>query len=460
MRALGQQLERPSSADSKAVSTEMQQLSYSLELPLGGPTTIEDQTSQAFGFPVPGLSAEERRAFAVGNSFFRSNWVAAPASAAGRDGLGPLFNARSCGACHGLDGRGLLPGTGDTLDSLGLVLRLGVPGPAADLPEPIYGGQLQEHAIAGHQPEARWILHWTKQRGSYGDGSAFELQAPVFNLEHPAYGPFDENLRIGARLAPQLIGLGLLEAIPSTQLSAAEDPQDSNADGISGRVHWLPAGDGTLRAGRFGWKATQASVADQVAAAFVNDIGITSPLLAAETLSPWQLAHLEFASGGQPEIEPQSFERVVLYTRLLAVPNQRDRARAEVQRGALEFERLGCAICHTPVQRTDPEALPALLANGEFRPYTDLLLHDLGPGLADPKRDGNAEPAEWRTPPLWGLGLVPQVNGKRHLLHDGRARDFAEAILWHGGEAQQAREAFRLADGETRAALLAFLESL
>lgn len=431
----------------------------SLDLPLGGAITIEDHSQNAFGFPIPGLDDAARRAFQVGNSFFRGNWIAAPASAAGRDGLGPLFNARSCGACHGLDGRGLVPADGGTPDGQGLILRLGIPGPAGDLPEPRYGAQLQDQALPGIEPEARPRIRWIETRGRYGDGQEFVLRAPRFELEQPAYGRFDPGLRIGARLAPQLIGLGLLEAIPIGALEAAEDPHDRDGDGISGRVHWRLSADGAKHPGRFGWKATQATLEGQIAAAFVNDIGITSELAPAEALSAEQAAELRFASGGQPEVEAATFERVVLYSRLLAVPAQRGSAEA-LRPGALWFERFGCAACHTPVQHSGLSPHGPQLSQQAFRPYTDLLLHDLGAGLADAKQDGDAAPSEWRTPPLWGLGLVPVVNGRLALLHDGRARDFAEAILWHDGEARAAREAFRLAPAEARRALLDFLACL
>lgn len=449
-----------SSADSQRAPGEPGAIArFGLDLPLGGAITIEDQSQNAFGFPVPGLDDLQRRAFQVGNSFFRGNWIAAPASAAGRDGLGPLFNARSCGACHGLDGRGLVPEGDGTPDGQGLLLRLGIPGPSGDLPEPRYGGQLQDQALPGIPPEALPRIRWIEQRGVYADGQEFHLRAPRFDLEQPAYGPFDRDLRIGARLAPQLIGLGLLEAIPLEALLARADPEDRDGDGISGRVHWLPGEAGQRRAGRFGWKATQADLEGQIAAAFLNDIGITSALAPDEALSGPQAAALQFSSGGQPEVDPQTFERVVLYSRLLAVPAQRGEPETLLE-GARLFEALGCAACHTPLQSSGPSDHAPGLSGQRFRPYTDLLLHDLGPGLADQKQDGDAAPAEWRTPPLWGLGLVPVVNGPMALLHDGRARDFAEAILWHGGEAHAAREAFRCADADTRAALIRFLSSL
>ena len=212
--------------------------------------------------------------------------------------------------------------------------------------------------------------------------------------------------------------------------------------------------------GRFGWKATQPSVEEQVAAAFVNDIGITSSLFAEEAVGSALAEKLEYASGGEPELDDHKLARVTFYSQVLAVPAQRGAEDAEVRRGAELFASAGCAACHTPSWRTGPSAVLPEYAEQTIHPYTDLLLHDLGRGLADGKRDGDAAPEEWRTPPLWGIGLFEAVSGHTRYLHDGRARDLAEAVLWHGGEAERARERFRLMPQDERAALLAFLGSL
>jgi CxxC motif-containing protein (DUF1111 family) len=227
---------------------------------------------------------------------------------------------------------------------------------------------------------------------------------------------------------------------------------------VSGRVHWLDSA-GARVAGRFGWKATQPDVAAQTAAAFANDMGITSPLLPTERLTAAQAARVVFTASDGVEIDARTLDRVVFYTRTLAVPAARGTGDARVAAGRAAFDAFGCAACHRPRCTTGPAFHPAF-AGRTIEPFTDLLLHDLGEGLADGKRDGDAAPAEWRTPPLWGLGLVPAVNGHLRLLHDGRARGFAEAVLWHDGEARSARERFRLAPGAERAALVAFLESL
>ena len=430
-------------------------------VPLGGPTTVQESGLHAFSFPLRSLDAGQRRAFSVGNAFFKDNWVAAPASAAGRDGLGPLFNARSCSSCHLRDGRGRPPREGES-EFPGLLLRVGVADPAGgpDRPHPDYGVQLQDGAIGGVRPEVRVRHTGSALAGQYGEGEPFELWEPRYELSEAAYGALGEEARLGARVAPQLIGLGLLEALPAQAVIEAADPEDDDGDGISGRAHLLPDGAGGWRLGRFGWKATQASVREQVAAAFVHDMGITSDLFPAEVLTASQAAKVEFVSGGEPELDAHKLDRVSFYCQVLAVPGQRAAQDEQVLAGERLFERFGCVACHTPVWTTGADAPLPQLAEVAIRPYTDLLLHDLGEGLADQKHDGQARPAEWRTPPLWGIGLFEAVNDHSRYLHDGRARNLAEAVLWHGGEAHAAREQFRLAAPAERAALLAFLRSL
>lgn len=432
-------------------------------------TVVHDATQNAFGFALPSLTSTDRRAFVVGNSFFKQNWVQAPASTADRDGLGPLFNARSCSACHLRDGRSAPPGAAD-IDRHGLLLRIGVRAEAggSDLPHPRYGTQIQDVATSGVRAEARVVLATTPVAGAYGDGTPFELAAPRYELHDLGYGPIGDAT-IGPRVAPHLIGLGLLEAIADDDLLAVADADDRDGDGISGRVHRLagpgsasPAGDATGRIGRFGWKATQATVRAQVAAAFANDMGITSPEIRDEPLAEEQRTALAGAADTEVEIDAPTLARVVFYTQALAVPAARQPHgdEAAVVAGRASFALFGCAACHVPVWTTSPAAAHPSFRSRTIAPFTDLLLHDLGPGLADGKHDGDAAPAEWRTAPLWGLGLVPTVNGHSRYLHDGRARGLAEAILWHGGEAEAAKERFRTAAAAERAALLAFLQTL
>lgn len=422
---------------------------------LGGGATVRDASTNAFSMPAPLLSPPERRAFVVGNSFFKQNWVTAPASTADRDGLGPLFNARSCSTCHFKDGRSRPPQDGEA-DRSGLLIRIGVPdGENQDRPHPHYGGQIQDDAVLGIKPEARVVIRNHAIEGHYEDGTTFVLHAPEYKLVDPAYGELGAPFALGPRTAPQLIGLGLLEAIPAAAIEALADPEDRSGDGISGRAHHL---GGQL--GRFGWKATQPTVESQTAAAFVNDMGITSRLQPDEVLTATERAHVQFASGGSPEIDDATFDRVVFYTRTLAVPAAREAASPSVQAGREHFVAFGCAACHTPQFVTGPVTWHANYGEQTIHPFTDLLLHDMGSGLADGKRDGDASPQEWRTPPLWGIGLVPVVNGHSRYLHDGRARDLAEAVLWHGGEGEAAKERFRTASRPDREALLAFLRAL
>ena len=250
--------------------------------------------------------------------------------------------------------------------------------------------------------------------------------------------------------------MGLLEAIPAAALHALADPDDRSGDGISGRVHVLPE---TGAIGRFGWKATAPSVQAQTAGALVHDMGITSPLHPVDARTAAQRLRLPFAEGGTPEIDVHKLGRLVFYAQAIAPPRPRAEDPAAIERGRQHFTDFGCAACHVPSWTTGDTAFAPALAGVTFEPYTDLLLHDLGAELADGKHDGAAAPAEWRTAPLWGIGLIPVVNGHDRLLHDGRARGIAEAILWHGGEAERARERFRTASAGERADLLAFVRS-
>ncbi len=419
---------------------------------------MEDTTSNAFGYPLPFLTAAERRAFAVGNAIFRANWVATPASTKGLDGLGPLFNARSCSSCHLRDGRSRPPETGEP-DRFGLLVRIGVKavtGP--DLPHPAYGTQVQDRAVAGVQPEAQVLIDWLRTTGEYGDGEGFELLAPRDRLLGLAYGELGDGVVLAGRTAPHLIGLGLLEAIPQAALAQLADPEDRDGDGISGRLHVLPGTGGQI--GRFGWKATQATVQAQTEGALVHDMGITSPSAPEEVLTAVQRKATSWLDPREPDIDDHRLARLVFYSRTLAVPAARNAGDPQVAGGRKLFIDYGCAACHVPEWTTGPVGFHPGFGGHLITPFTDLLLHDLGEGLADEKRDGDAAPSEWRTAPLWGIGLIPAVNGHERYLHDGRARGMAEAILWHGGEAMGARERFRLAGREQREQLLAFLRSL
>lgn len=434
---------------------------------LGGDTTREVTGRNAFSFPAPTLTNEERRVFEIGDSFFTQNWVTAPASTDARDGLGPTFNAQACSSCHLRDGRGAPASTDEGI--LGLLLRLSVPGESetgGPNPHPVYGDQLQDRSIVGVPPEATFEITYTEEPGTYADGSGYSLRVPTYDIVDPAFGPLGDDVMVSPRLAPQVIGMGLLEAIPEADIVVRADPDDRDDDGISGRANrvWNQV-SGRTELGRFGWKANKATVEVQAADAFNGDIGITSNVQPGTSCTEPQVDCLAAPNGeqdGEPELTDDRLAAITFYSRTIAVPAMRDSEEEDVRRGAELFEDLGCASCHTGEFTTgsaDEIGIEAL-ADQTIHPYTDLLVHDMGPGLADGRPDFGADGSEWRTAPLWGLGLIDDVNGETFLLHDGRARTIAEAILWHGGEAAGSTESFRTASAEERAALISFLEAL
>jgi len=441
--------------------------------------TVFDSTANAFALPVPKLSSKSRRAFAVGNSFFNRNWVTAPASTTGRDGLGPTFNAQSCSSCHFKDGRAQPP-TRERIPELGLLLRLSITD-ADGRPRTVrfYGGQLQDRAINAVPAEGAVRITSTRRGGRYGDGAPYALLEPSYEIVGRAYGRLPVGLQVSPRIAPGVFGVGLLEAVPETTITAYADPDDSDGDGISGRPnrvsegrsgarsHGIPGRSGRLRdersggkvLGRFGWKANVSTVEQQNAGAFNADIGITTALFPKENCPSGQKACRAAPDGGDPEVDDRKLDRVTFYTRTLAVPARRDVGDADTSAGERSFTNLGCSACHRPELRTGQSDVAAL-SNQTIRPYTDLLLHDMGPGLADGRPDGLASGSEWRTPPLWGIGLVKTVNRHTRFLHDGRARNLEEAILWHAGEAAAAMQRFRRLSRREREDLVAFLQSL
>ncbi len=429
---------------------------------LGGGTTAFTTNRNAFSLSARNLTNLERRAFEVGDSFFNQNWVTAPASTDARDGLGPTFNAQSCSSCHTLDGRAEPPKDNDDPER-GLLFRLSIPGTdatGAPLGDPNYGGQLQDRAILKAKPEGRFKTNWREIRGSYGDGETYTLIQPEYSFDELAYGELHPEIMASPRIAPVAFGVGLLEAIPESDILAMADPDDEDGDGISGRANMVwDASERRTRLGRFGWKANVPTVEQQVAGAFLGDIGITSTLFPDENCPEAQDDCAAALSGGEPEIPDFRLDRVTFYNRTLAVPAMRDVDESQVRQGAGLFLKAGCNACHTPRHTTGQTDIEAL-SNQVIFPYTDLLLHDMGDGLADGRPDFLANGREWRTPPLWGIGLVDNVNGHTRFLHDGRARNLAEAILWHGGEGTAAKEAFQNYSREEREALLRFLNSL
>jgi CxxC motif-containing protein (DUF1111 family) len=429
----------------------------------GGEVTVFDSSRSAFSFPAPNLSSAHRTQFFVGNSFFNQNWVAAPATSTARDGLGPLYVARSCSTCHFKDGRGAPPSAGSAIETMVVRLARITPGehnrPQGD---PVYGTQLQTRALPQARPEARVVAHDQFVEGTFSDGEKFTLRRPIFLVTDEGYGSLSTNIvAISALVSPAMIGLGLLEAVPEKTLRQIAERQTAENKGISGRLNWV--WDLTQQChvpGRFGWKAEQPSVAQQTAAAFNSDMGLTTTLLPDPNHTEPQKDLGRFPDGGQPEVSDQIFEAVVNYLRTLAVPARRGSTNSLARRGQKLFHEMNCAACHTPNLQTGAVSDLPELSEQAIYPYTDMLLHDMGEGLADGRRAFEADGSEWRTAPLWGIGLVKTVNGHTFFLHDGRARNLAEAILWHGGEAADSKEQFRNLNREDREAVIAFLESL
>ena len=445
--------------------------------PAGAATVRAMTNADAFSQPSGNISFEDQLDFRVGNGLFRKLWVSSPSSTLASDGLGPLFNARSCQRCHIKDGRGHPPENADD-NSISMFLRVSIPAPSdaeiieiqdyiATLPDPNYGTQMQDFAVQSHASEYRLEITYDEEIVTLADGTQVSLRHPTYTAADLGYGPLHPEAMLSPRVAPQMIGLGLLEAIPAAEILANADPDDLNDDGISGRpnVVWSLEFDQPML-GRFGLKAGNPTVMEQSAGAFAGDIGISSPLFpagAGECTAAQTICQDAIHGDGDDrgtEIDAEGMDLVTFYSRNLAVPARRGADDPLVLQGKQVFYDTGCTSCHTPSFVThrlidQPEQSFQLIW-----PYTDILLHDMGPALADNRPEARATGHEWRTPPLWGIGLTQQVSGHTYFLHDGRAQSLLEAVIWHGGEARAQRDAVIDMTTTDREALLKFLESL
>lgn len=419
------------------------------EAPLaGGDTTVADRSSNAYKQPAANLSEQELSEHLEGDVAFEAKFVSPPAEV--NPGLGPLFNNNACATCHIDDGRGK-PVAGQGPLGSPLLVRVSIAdgepsAPGGPVPAGDFGTQLQDHAIVGYAPEVTVGIEWTDIAGEYGDGGSFELREPAFDIRLISGDPLPSDIMTSPRIPPPIIGLGLLEAVPEDEIVALADPDDSDSDGISGRPNYVwDAVRSATALGRFGWKANVPTLLQQAAGAYSGDMGVSSPLLP--------------ETDGSSDIDEDTLAVTTFYTQTLAVPRREAHDDSEVMRGETLFSDFGCAACHVQTLRTSDHDIRAL-RDQTIHPYTDLLLHDMGPGLADERPDFLASGSEWRTPPLWGIGLAQTVLVYSSFLHDGRARTLEEAILWHGGEAEASKEAFRNASAAERERLLMFLRSL
>ena len=418
-----------------------------------GAATSHNRTSSAYEEAPPNLTPRGAEDHELGDEAFEEAFV----QTAEHDnaGLGPTFNNTACGGCHIRNGRGMpvpgqlllrvsdaAPGGERAADEESETLVLNRAPPVAGL-----GNQIQDFAVVGAAPEARVEIDWVETSGRYADGTPYRLRSPSFEVTLAESGaPLPDSVRVSPRVPPHVYGLGLLEAIPEEDILALADPLDSDGDGISGRPNrvWDERAQGTSL-GRFGWKANSPNLLQQTADAYLNDMGIHSPLFPAED--------------GSVEIDEETLRVATAYSQTLAVPARAAVDDPLVRQGEALFAEAGCVACHVDSFTTGSHEYPSL-ENQPIRPYTDLLLHDMGEGLADGRDDYDADGREWRTPALWGIGVAQTVLPYSGFLHDGRARTLEEAILWHGGEGERSKLAFETMAAREREAMVRFLSSL
>jgi CxxC motif-containing protein (DUF1111 family) len=428
---------------------------YDDRLSGGGLATVFDATSKAFTHAVDGLSERDQRVHDLGDNAFGETFVAAGAAKFG--GLGPVFNNVSCIACHHNDGKGT-PTAGFATSSL--LFRLSLAGQdehGGDIPVPGFGLQLQDQALFGVQPEARVDISYTDVPVTYPDGSVVTLRKPTYTVQNP-YIALPANYLFSPRLAPPVFGTGLLENIPESTILSFVDAKDANGDGIYGKANYIyDSYTKKTELGRFGLKANTPTLLLQVATAYQQDMGVTS--YGQPTESSYGQSQYD-GKNDDPELPDSILNYVTYYVQTLAVPARRNTTDVDVKKGEQLFTQINCAGCHRPTMYTAVNVTLPQISNQRIHPYTDLLVHDMGDDLADNRPDFLATGKEWRTMPLWGIGLFDKTNGVPYYLHDGRARTIEEAILWHGGEASKAKAAFMQLSSDDRNRLIKFLQSL
>lgn len=414
-----------------------------------------DTSKKFLSKPTDNLSNEELETFILGKSFFRIPWVEAPSATTARDGLGPLFSANACISCHPNNGSGSVY-TKDGNISRSLVTRFSLKDKLDNkngfVPDSTYGNQLSINGVKDVPYEGKPTLKYEIVPFTYPDGKRVELKKPIIGVSDLQYGLLDQNTVIAHRLAQPLIGLGMINKIKDEDILKYQDVDDKDGDGISGRPNWaVDPQTGEKKLGRFTWKASAVSLKHQVAAAFINDMGITSPLYPDENCTQNQKECVDAPKGRDEfDLPMQRLDAVTFYVGHLQIPKPKETK--EFLEGQRLFESVGCTKCHVPSYEVNGQ---------EIYPYSDFLLHDMGEGLSDDGRvEFDAKPNEWRTQPLWGVGKRATILGQGDYLHDGRAKSIEEAILWHGGEAENIKQRFVGLTQEEREKILEFLKGL
>ena len=406
----------------------------------GGAGTVDKIGKNAFSQHFKNLSFEQRQNFLIGNAFFRKVWVASPSSTTSSDGLGPLYNARACQSCHIKDGRGHLPKEEKPLSA---VLKVGNYKNINLIANKIYGKQIQFFAIPGLSSESSMNISFSKS--NYGKKVLKEmtLKNPKYELSNLKYGELDKNTSLSLRVSPQVIGVGLLEAIEDSDILVKQDIDDENNDNVSGVARIVLDEKGNKKIGRFGIRASTPNLFTQTGVAFMHDMGLSNSVgnNAYGDCTKSQSECYKFTTGINKkdlhEVNDEVIDNIVFYLSSLSPPKRRNVSDEDVLLGKKIFYESKCTSCHTPKYVTSKNAKHDFLKYQLIWPYTDLLLHDMGDELADKDINGNITNKEWKTPPLWGLGYVKEVNSRATFLHDGRANTILEAVMWHSGEAKE-----------------------
>ena len=420
---------------------------------LGGTTSRPVSSSEALTFIKPSASRDEKNDFLFGNKLFNFQWLSPGNIQKNLDGLGPKFNQRACSDCHIRNGRGIHVNNSGKRTFVVKVLE------SKKLLEDtesshFIGKQIQDSAIVNSAPEAKIKIKWFETKHKYSDGENYFLRKPKLIIEKKWAKKIKPGTVLSIRMPPPLVGMGLINNISNEFLLSISDQNDIDNNGISGKANLINnISENKKSVGKFGWKASIESLEVQNAIASFEDMGITNPIFKDE--SCYKSYTLCQTSKTKPEMNEIYFNKINNYIKLLAVPEQRSRKSKSVQHGKKVFNQLGCNLCHIPTVKIENGN-----TNERIHPFSDFLLHNMGKGLEDKSQNKIHTNSEWRTAPLWGIGLTKKISGSEFYLHDGRARNLEEAILWHGGEARKSSEGFRTLEKTKRIQLVKFLESL